>query len=87
MLSISACRYPTYGLSSRAFGPFPVLAIRGANSDMLSAQTLRMMAERHPALTALTAPDEGHAPAIEGKLIGAIIEFIRDVENARARAA
>ena len=29
-------------------GPFPVLAIRGANSDMLSAQTLRMMAERHP---------------------------------------
>ena len=68
-------------------GPFPVLAIRGANSDMLSAQTLRMMAERHPALTTLTAPDEGHAPAIEGKLVGAIIEFIRDVENARARAA
>jgi pimeloyl-ACP methyl ester carboxylesterase len=66
---------------------FPVLAIRGANSDMLSAQTLRMMAEVHPALSALTAPEEGHAPAIEGKLVGAIIEFIRDVENARSRAA
>jgi hypothetical protein len=55
---------------------------------MLSAQTLKMMAEAHPALTALTAPDEGHAPAIEGKVVGAIIEFIRDVERAsRSKAA
>ncbi|KAB0265847.1 alpha/beta fold hydrolase [Microvirga brassicacearum] len=69
-------------------GKFPVLAIRGANSDMLSAQTLRLMAEAHPRLTALTAPDEGHAPAIEGKIAGAIIEFIRDVERPpRSRAA
>jgi pimeloyl-ACP methyl ester carboxylesterase len=67
---------------------FPVLAIRGANSDMLSAQTLRLMADAHPALAVLTAPDEGHAPAIEGKIVGAIIEFIRDVEHAlRSRAA
>ena len=67
---------------------FPVLAIRGANSDMLSAQTLRMMADAHPGLRALTAPDEGHAPAIEGKVVGAIIEFIRDVEHtARSKAA
>ena len=27
-----------------------------------------MMAERHPGLTALTVPGQGHAPAIEGKL-------------------
>nr|WP_246504981.1 alpha/beta hydrolase [Microvirga antarctica] len=65
----------------------PMMAIRGANSDLLSAQTLRMMADAHPGLTALTAPDEGHAPAIEGKMVGAIIEFIRDVERADASQA
>jgi pimeloyl-ACP methyl ester carboxylesterase len=67
--------------------PFPVLAIRGANSDLLSSQTLRMMAEAHPGLTALTAPDEGHAPAIEGKIVGAITEFIRDVERGASSQA
>ena len=40
----------------------PVLVIRGANSDLLSDETLRLMGERHPDLTAITVPGQGHAP-------------------------
>jgi pimeloyl-ACP methyl ester carboxylesterase len=60
--------------------PFPVLSIRGANSDLLTAETLQAMQERHPRLTALTVPDEGHAPSLEGRLIQSISQFILEVE-------
>ncbi|EIM28302.1 alpha/beta fold hydrolase [Microvirga lotononidis] len=59
---------------------FPVLAIRGANSDLLSAETLRMMKERHPDLTSITVPDQGHAPALEGDLVREIKDFIAKVD-------
>jgi len=64
-----------------ALKPFPVLAIRGANSDLLTAETLRMMQERHPRLTAVTVPDQGHAPSLDGDLIRAIGEFIAACED------
>ena len=64
----------------------PVLAIRGGLSDLLTAETLQRMAERHPSLTAITVPDEGHAPMIEGELIEAIKELIAQAES-RAPAA
>lgn len=60
--------------------PFPVLAIRGANSDLLTAETLQAMQERHPRLTAMTVPDEGHAPSLEGRLIQSIGQFIVKAE-------
>jgi len=60
--------------------PFPVLAIRGANSDLLTAETLRMMKERHPDLTPITGPDQGHAPAFDGGLIQAAQDFIARVD-------
>jgi pimeloyl-ACP methyl ester carboxylesterase len=60
--------------------PFPVLAIRGANSDLLTTETLQAMQERHPRLTALTVPDEGHAPSLEGRGIQSIRQFIIEVE-------
>ncbi len=60
--------------------PFPVLSIRGANSDLLTAETLQAMQKRHPRLTALTVPDEGHAPSLEGRLIQSISQFILEVE-------
>ncbi|MBL0402746.1 alpha/beta hydrolase [Microvirga aerilata] len=60
--------------------PFPVLAIRGGNSDLLSADTLQSMQERHPRLKAITVPDEGHAPSLEGDLVQDIRQFIIDVE-------
>src|ERR671938_918503 len=42
----------------------PVLAIRGANSDLLSAETLDAMAKAHPLLETLTVPNQGHAPLL-----------------------
>jgi pimeloyl-ACP methyl ester carboxylesterase len=43
----------------------PVLAIRGARSDVLSAETLAAMAAQHPDFTALTIADRGHAPFLD----------------------
>ena len=41
----------------------PLLAIRGANSDLLAEKTLQDMAERHSDCEIYTAPGQGHAPA------------------------
>lgn len=43
----------------------PVLAIRGANSKLLSAETLEEMKRRHPDLEAVTVAGQGHAPFLE----------------------
>lgn len=43
----------------------PVAAVRGASSDILSVETLSLMAERHPDLDAVTVPGVGHAPTLE----------------------
>lgn len=60
--------------------PFPLLAIRGSNSDLLTDETLQMMQARHPQLTAITVPDQGHAPSLEGDLIQAVKCFIDGIE-------
>ena len=48
-----------------ALGQVPVLAVRGVNSDVLSAETLQAMIERHPNLRSITVPDQGHAPLLK----------------------
>jgi pimeloyl-ACP methyl ester carboxylesterase len=48
-----------------ALGQVPVFVVRGANSDVLSAETLEAMVERHPNLRTLTVPDQGHAPVLK----------------------
>ena len=42
----------------------PVLSIRGANSDLLSANTQAEMAKRHPHCEIWVAEGEGHAPML-----------------------
>lgn len=69
--------WPLFG----GLAPFPVLAIRGGNSDLLAGETLRSMQESHPRLTAITVPDQGHAPAIEGEIIDAIRRLIEEAEG------
>ena len=43
----------------------PVLALRGALSDVVDAGTLARMAAMQPRLTAVTVPGVGHAPTLE----------------------
>jgi pimeloyl-ACP methyl ester carboxylesterase len=55
----------------------PVLAIRGAHSDILSAGTLARMQQAKPDLRVLTVPKRGHAPMLdEPECIAAIDEFL-----------
>ena len=69
------------GILAAAPGAIPILAIRGALSDILSAETLISMGERHPNLTALTLPNRGHAPMLdEPAAVAAIDEFLKRLE-------
>lgn len=48
-----------------ALRPFPVGVLRGANSDILSPETLTEMQARHPGLISATIPDRGHVPFLD----------------------
>ena len=43
----------------------PILVVRGENSDLLTAATVEEMRSRHPMLTSVTVPNEGHAPLLK----------------------
>jgi len=60
-----------------ALAHVPMLVIRGANSDILSAETLAAMAARHPGMESIEVADEGHVPLLEGHdIINRIAGFI-----------
>jgi pimeloyl-ACP methyl ester carboxylesterase len=48
-----------------AMGQIPAFALRGEHSDVLSAETLEEMVERHPNLRVMTVPEQGHAPMLQ----------------------
>jgi len=55
----------------------PMLAIRGQNSDILSAETLAEMARRRPDMAHVTVGNRGHAPFLdEPEAVVAIDEFL-----------
>lgn len=65
----------------------PVLALRGANSDLLSAETLDAMRMRHPRLEAVTIRGQGHAPLLkDAASISTIAEFLARTDDERAMA-
>lgn len=66
----------------------PVMVIRGANSDLLSRKTVEEMHRRHPRLTSIEVPGEGHAPLLrDAPTINAITAFFADADHAQHSAA
>ena len=60
-----------------ALARVPILVIRGANSDVLSAATVAAMRARRPDLQAIEIPDQGHVPLLEGdELLAQIAGFV-----------
>lgn len=64
-----------------ALARVPILVIRGARSDVLSAETVAAMAARHPGLESIEVPDQGHVPLLEGDLVARIVEFVGACES------
>ena len=55
----------------------PMQVLRGALSDLLSAETVAKMAERHPGLEVVEVADQGHAPLLEdAPTLDAIVGFL-----------
>ncbi len=65
-----------------SLGTLPVLAIRGALSDILSASTFGRMQREKPDLVALTVPARGHVPLLdEPECVAAIDVFLARVAS------
>lgn len=65
-----------------ALAAIPLLTVRGANSRLLSTQTLDEMRKRHPGTEVITVTGQGHAPFLEtGSLPGDIAAFLDRAER------
>jgi pimeloyl-ACP methyl ester carboxylesterase len=68
---------PTMWNEFDALARVPILVIRGALSDILSAATVDAMRARHPGLETIEVPDQGHVPLLDSPdLIDSIIKFV-----------
>jgi pimeloyl-ACP methyl ester carboxylesterase len=65
MQQSAAGALPDLWMFFEALRDVPTGAIRGANSDILSAETLADMQRRHPDLVTGTVPDRGHVPFLD----------------------
>ena len=67
-----------------ALSRIPILVIHGANSDILSAETVTAMHARHPTMESIEIPDQGHVPLLDSPdLIRCIAEFVGSCDAER----
>ncbi len=60
-----------------ALAAIPIQLLRGALSDLLTAETAAAMAARHPGLDLVEVADEGHAPLLDdAPTLDAIVAFL-----------
>ncbi len=65
-----------------ALGGIPTLVIRGATSDILSADCVARMRSCHPLLSAVEVPGRGHAPMLdEPEAESALNDFLAGLDN------
>lgn len=63
-------------------GDLPVVLLRGALSDLLSAETVAEMQRRRPGLVAVTVPERGHAPTLdEPESVAAIGQLLAELDS------
>jgi pimeloyl-ACP methyl ester carboxylesterase len=70
-----------------ALADVPMMIIRGANSDLLSAATVQAMLARRRQCETLVVPNQGHAPLLtDDETISRISAFVRFCEHPEAAA-
>jgi pimeloyl-ACP methyl ester carboxylesterase len=71
---------PTFDMwpAFAALNGIPSLAVRGALSDLFSAETLEKMQAQNASLDAVTLPDVGHAPTLDEPQAIAAIDRLLD---------
>jgi pimeloyl-ACP methyl ester carboxylesterase len=65
-----------------SLGRIPMLVIRGANSDILSAATVAAMRARRTEMGAIEVPDQGHVPLLRGaEILQHVADFVTSCED------